>query len=147
LQVKAVKRMLSDFGINSELTKPSYVIDLIGSDIGVEVTSLNGIIKRKHDSITQVLGFIQNERNKEKVLLIANTYKTFPIQSRKNKDNFSKEAIDLLTPFEICCIGSHNFYLLWKLMQEKNIPKRKIKELIFKTNGELTEEMIKSNLL
>ncbi|MCJ7634458.1 telomere resolvase [Candidatus Bathyarchaeota archaeon] len=140
-QVKAVKRIFSDIGIESNLTKPGFVVDLVGKEVAVEVTSVKGMIPRKHDSVTQVLAFIQKWGQREKVVLVANTYKRLPIEQRMGKEDFSREALDLLVPFGICCISAHSLYLLWKKAQEKRILPT-LKELILNTVGKITQDAI-----
>jgi tRNA(Ser,Leu) C12 N-acetylase TAN1 len=137
LQVKAVKRMLSDIGIESDLTKPSHVVDLLGKDVAVEVTSDSDKITTKSDSLTQVSRFIQTERKAEKVILVANTHKRLALEQRTGKDDFSPEAKDFLESLKVCCMSAFSLYSLWKKVQEKHIPPDKARSLIFDCRGEL----------
>jgi len=142
LQVKAVRRMLSDLRLQTDLTKPAFVVDLIGKDMAVEVTSDAGKITTKSDSLNQVSRFIQQERKQEKVILVANTYSRLPLEERVGKENFSREVKGFLEKLEVCCLSARCLYLLWKKAQEKSMPPENSKNLIFNTVGELAEDEI-----
>lgn len=142
LQVKAVRRMLFDLGIQTDLTKPAFVIDLLGRDAAIEVTSESGMTTVKSSSVTQVARFIQQQRKQEKVILVANTYSRLPLEDRIGKGNFSREAKSFLEKLGACCVSAHCLYLLWKKAQEKSISPDNAKDKIFKKDGELTENEI-----
>ena len=137
LQVKAVKRMTYDLGIESDLTKPGYVVDLLGNDVAIEVTSDSDKIGTKSDSLTQVSRFIQTERKTEKVILVANTYKRLAIEQRTGRDDFTPEAKSFLESLKVCCMSASTLYSLWTKVQEKHISHSEAKNLIFNCRGEL----------
>jgi hypothetical protein len=143
LQVKAVKRMLSDLGLQTELTKPAFVIDLLGKKVAVEVTSHAGKITTKSDSLNQVSRFIQQERKQEKMVLVANTYSRLPLEERDGKEDFSREAKGFLEGLSVCCLSARCLYLLWKKVQDNGLSTESARDLILNTVGELAEDEIR----
>lgn len=142
LQVKAVRRVLLDLGIDSNPTKPGFVVDLLGREVAVEVTSNKNKIAADNNSLTQVSRFIQTERKTEKVILVANTYSRQPINERSAKEDFTHQAAEFLRKLDVCYLTAYCLYLLWIRVQEENLSTERAKELLLKTSNEITEEMV-----
>ncbi len=118
-QVETVKRMLFDIGIQSKLTKPGFVVDLLGPRVAVEVTSDTGKIKAKSDSLTQLGRFTQEKGTQKKMILVANTYKRLPVEDRAGKEDFSPQAAEYLKRLGVCHMSARCLYLLWKKVKEE----------------------------
>jgi hypothetical protein len=130
-QVEAVKKILREIGIETERTQPAFVIDLLGKEAAIEVTSTAGKIDSSSKKMFQLTQFIEKYHKNEKIILVANTYKREDPKTRIGKEDFTPPVIDYLKSNQICAMTSSTLLELWK--KEKSTAKDKIMQ----TTGEL----------
>jgi len=130
-QVEAVNRILKDMGIETERTQPAFVIDLVGKEAAIEVTSVTGKIDSSSNKMFQLTQFIEKHHKNEKIVLVANTYKREDPKTRRGKEDFTHPVIDFLKANQVCAMTSSTLLELWK--REKSTAKNRIMQ----TNGEL----------
>lgn len=129
-QVEAVKRILREIGIETERTPPAFVIDLLGKEAAIEVTSTAGKIDSSSKKMFQVTQFIEKYRKNEKIILVANTYKRENPKTRTGKEDFTRPVLDYLKSNQVCAMTSSTLLELWK-------KKSTTKDKIMQTTGEL----------
>jgi len=130
-QVEAVKKILREIGIDTERTQPAFVIDLLGKEAAIEVTSTAGKIDSSSKKMFQLTQFIEKYHKNERIILVANTYKREDPKTRTGKEDFTPPVIDYLKSNQVCAMTSSTLLELWK--KEKSTAKDKIMQ----TTGEL----------
>jgi hypothetical protein len=130
-QVEAVKKILREIGIETERTPPAFVIDLLGKEAAIEVTSTAGKIDSDSKKMFQLVQFIDKHHKNEKIVLVANTYKREDPKTRSGKGDFTPPVIDFLKSNQVCAMTSSTLLELWK--KEKSTAK----DRIMQTSGEL----------
>jgi hypothetical protein len=133
-QIEAVKMILHDMDIETERTRPRFVVDLLGKEIAVEVTSVADKIGADSDSLIQLVRFQQQHRKNEKLVLVANTHKRENPRVRKGKMDFIPEALSILKENGICAMTSATLLGIWTLAKED---KTKARRKILEENGEV----------
>jgi hypothetical protein len=130
-QVEAVKKILREIGIETERTQPAFVIDLLGKEAAIEITSTAGKIDSNSKKMFQLTQFIEKHHKNEKIILVANTYKREDPKTRTGKEDFTPPVIDYLKSNQVCAMTSLTLLELWK--KERSTAKDKIMQ----TTGEL----------
>jgi len=113
-QVEAVKRILKEMGIETERTPPAFVIDLLGKEAAIEVTSVTCKIDSNSNKMFQLTQFIDKHHKNEKIVLVANTYKREDPKTRSGKGDFTPPVIDFLKSNQVCAMTSSTLLELWK---------------------------------
>ena len=134
-QIDAVRLALKDMGLETERTKPGFPVDLLGSDLAIEVTSIAGKINSDSPKMFQLLQFSEKHRKNEKVVLIANTFKREYPSDRIGKQDFTPQVIEFLKSNKVCAMTCVTLLKLWKLAKNDQA---KAKNLILQTDGELS---------
>ncbi len=134
---ETVQKMLADFGINTLATQPGYVVDLLSSEVAVEVTSIKGKVDAQTKKITQLSRFIETERTNQKVIFVANTYKELPLKERIGKEHVTQTMNEFLKSVDVCCMTALTLYHLWLKVGKKEIAAKDACSLILKTAGVL----------
>jgi hypothetical protein len=110
----------SELGFQVSRTPKGSTVDrlvkLPGTDIafGVEITGLNDAIKKRSNKITQALAFLQEREGNERPIILANTYNDRPLTDRASLEDFTREALDLMTPNGIVGMTTLTLYEIWK---------------------------------
>jgi len=133
-QVDAVRLVLKDVGFETQKTKPSFPVDLLGKDLAVEVTSIAGKVNSDSPKMFQLLQFFEKYRKNEKVILVANTFKREFPSNRSGKQDFTPQVIGYLQSNEVCAMTCVTLFELWKLAKKDQA---KAQKYILQTNGEL----------
>jgi len=122
LLVDAVQFLLKDIGFAVEKTPKGFTVDLIGEypEVGkfaIEVTGLNDAVKKKTNKINQAISFIQEHQDKERVVILANTFNDLPPEERLKKEQFSTDALKIMTGLEIVGMTCVDLYDMWKAIK------------------------------
>jgi len=133
-QLDAVTMVLSEIGFETQRTIPGFPVDLLGRELAVEVTSITGKVDSNSPKMFQLTKFFEKHRKKEKVVLIANTYKREIPSNRAGKEDFTPPVREYLKLKEVCAMTCVTLFELWKLSKKDQLKARK---LVFETNGEL----------
>jgi len=110
----------TELGLEVSRTPKGSTVDrlvkLPGTDIafGVEITGLNDAIKKRSNKITQALAFLQEREGNERPIILANTYNDRPLTDRASLEDFTGEALDLMTPNGIVGMTTLTLYEIWK---------------------------------
>jgi len=133
----AVQKMLSDIGIDVQLTPKGYVVDLLNSNIAIEVTSVKGKVNAKTKKINQLTRFHEEVRKKETLILIANTHNELPLHERSGKENITKTMNKFLVAINTGFMTCYTLYTLWRKVMERDMKKAEAKKLILSSKGQL----------
>ena len=137
----AAKKTLESFRLIVEKTKKGATIDLVAYTkdkskiFGIEVTGTVHGIKKSNPKLTQIMTFDLQKENKEKPILLANTYKDLDPEERKNKEHFTKQVVEYLEPHGILLITTFDLYNLWLQMYEGKLSKEEIIEKLYTQKG------------
>ncbi|MDG6916943.1 MAG: hypothetical protein JRM85_05040 [Nitrososphaerota archaeon] len=136
--VKVVQRTLKDLGIETEPTPKRFPADLIHKgQIAIEVTGIIDKVTADTPKVGQVLRFREKHYAGEKLVLVVNTYRRDDPAERIGREDFSKEALVLLPPLEVCAITSLTLFALWRDVMTGEREAEEVKRMIFSTVGVL----------
>lgn len=135
--VDIVCKALHDIGITTNKTELGAHVDLVRSNIAVEVYGTTDKIDLSNKKLNQLL--IYSQSSDGKLVLIANTYKreSPSIRKEKNKIHFTPQALQVLKSLKICAMTTQKLYEMWR--ESKLNPKKieDIKKSISEAEGEL----------
>ncbi len=132
-----VQKTLLDLGFKTEKTEKSFPADLLGKEIAVEVTGIEGGVTVSSNKINQVIRFRDNYRKQEKIVLIANTYRDLPPNDRKGKMHFSQPAALHFDNYSVCYMTTATLFELWKDVISGKKKQKDVKSKILTKIGEL----------
>jgi hypothetical protein len=133
-----VQKTLAELGIKTERTEKGFPADLISRKVAIEITGIKGCLGTSSEKLNQIGRFNQFHRNREKIMLIANTHMDLPPKERVGKMNFSPEAEKYFEALSVCYLSTLTLFQLWRDVILGKIEKEKIKEKILTKIGELT---------
>lgn len=136
--VQSVKRLFEFLGMNVSFTEKSSPVDLIAindtAHLAIEVTGTNGNINNKDRKVGQSITYSGEKKDNEKVILAANTFRDQPIEKRP-KESFTKEAVKILVPFNVCMVTTVDLYNCWKAILEGRQTKSGVIEKLREASG------------
>lgn len=135
---QSVKRFFEFLGMTVSFTEKSFPVDLIATNdaahFAIEVTGTNGNINNKDRKVGQSITYSGEKKDNEKVILAANTFRDQPIAKRP-KESFTKEAVRILSPFNVCLVTTVNLYYFWKAILEGRETKSEVIKKLGETSG------------
>lgn len=137
--VEAVKNAFTDLGLSVEKTMTGATVDLTaveketGKKFAIEVTGTKNKINTRHKKAAQVFDFVLNEKEDEKVILVANTYKDVDPEERNL--GFTERLIENAKNNEVCLMNSTDLFFIWKNVFEKKEDVADVIEHLQNTNG------------
>jgi len=114
----AVAAALRFLGLSVERTEAGFTADLLARTpderhtFGIEVTGINGPVKKDSPKLTQVLDFERVKEHDEKTVLVANTFRTDPITERPIGESFTPQVIDFLGRHDVLLMTTWDLYQL-----------------------------------
>lgn len=96
---EAVVHALHLLGLRADRTEPSATIDVYAETLnrqhtfGIEVTGINGAVKKDSKKLTQLSEFDRIKDGDEKPMLIAATFNDRPVDQRRH-DDFTPQVVD-----------------------------------------------------
>ncbi|PVX24608.1 MAG: hypothetical protein CW691_07120 [Candidatus Bathyarchaeum sp.] len=133
---KAVYLILEDLGITTAHT-PEFDITRLKGSVSVQIITVKGKVEAKNAEVNKVARFIEKQRKKGKIIVVANTYKDLPIKNRANKEHIDS-AMKLFfetnnTPF----LTTLSLYNLYKKVIKDEISVHEAASLIQNQSGEI----------
>jgi len=133
---KAVYLILEDLGITTTQTTECDLTDL-KSNILVQVITTKGKVEAQNTKINKLERFIENQKTKGKIIVVANTYNQLPIKNRATKEHLD-HAMKLFfetnsTPF----LTTLSLYNLYKKVITGQISVHEAATLIQNQSGEI----------
>lgn len=122
----ATLKALKYLGLEAYKTEPGFTVDILTTNkdirrgLGIEVTGINGPIKKDNRKLIQIIDFERIKENNEKSILIANTHNNIPISDREALDNFSGPCVEFLAGYDILLMTSYQlFRMVLDVMEER----------------------------
>jgi hypothetical protein len=140
---EAVVFVLSFLDLEAERTEPGFTADVRAKTqdgtrkFGIEVTGINGPIKKKSNKLTQVMAFEQIKEDDEKTVLLANTHNTTPISHRKDLEDFTQPVLDFLGRHPILLMTGWDLYRMVGDVISGSRTKEEIVAMLYTTRGRL----------
>lgn len=142
--VESVRITLTDLGIKVQKTEKGANVDLEPKDGAVqnnlffEVTGSQEPVKKTSSKVGQVWQFIkERDSPDQKLIVVANAYNHLPLDQRKSKQTYTKDAVGLLNLPGILLMTTEQLYFLWKDVQEKTREAEEVREILTSRNGVL----------
>jgi hypothetical protein len=138
---EAVVYVLRFLGLHAELTEPGFTTDVRAwtqdgtRKFGIEVTGINGMIKKNSRKLTQVMEFEQIKEDDEKTVLLANTHNTTPISHRKDLEDFTQPVLDFLGRHPILLMTGWDLYRIVGDVINGTRTREEIVDILYTTNG------------
>ena len=133
---KTVYLILEDLGITTTQTT-EFDLTNLKSSISVQVISTKGKVEAHDTEIDKVARFIENQRNKRKIIVVANTYKELPIKDRTNKQHLDPAMKLFFETNNTIFLTTLSLYNLWKKVTSGQISIHEASSLIQKQSGEI----------
>lgn len=137
---QAVKTFLDFLEMATAFTEQSFPVDILATKeniaFAVEVTGTTGNISNKDRKVGQVITYAGEKKEGEKIILVANTFRDTAVKDRP-VESYTKEAIKILAPFEVCLVTGVQLYTLWKDILEQKKAKEEVIKLLGGTIGVL----------
>ncbi len=139
----AVLQSLKFLGLEAEKTEKGFTADIRArtSDstkmFGLEVTGINGQVKKDSPKLTQLMEFERLKEHDEKTILVANTHNKTPISQRKDLEDFSPQVLSFLERNPILIITGWDLHCMLRDVMNGSRTKEDLVELLFTSNGRL----------
>lgn len=138
---EAVRDLFDALGYEASLTAKGATYDITVSldshrRLLVEVTGIEGVLKKDSAKIGQVLQALQKEVGpQDRVAVALNAHRQKPPQERAGLETVTKEALGLLTGLEAIIVTTSTLFEIWKSsLEDMEAAKKKIEEL-YALNG------------
>ena len=135
--IKAVQTILKDLDLLTNPTTKLHQKDFERNRIIVQIISTKGKVEAQNNQINQLSKLIENQRKKQKIILIANTYKDVPINKRTNKEHIDQSMKIFLETNNTIFLTTLSLYNLWKKVITNQISTPEASSLILSEIGEI----------
>jgi hypothetical protein len=139
---EAVRDLFDALGYEASLTAKGATYDVtvsMGVDrrLLVEVTGIEGALKKDSKKIGQVLQALQKEAGpQDRVTVALNAHRQKPPQERAGVEIVTKEALSLLTGLEANIVTTSTLFEIWKTsLEDTEAAKKRIEELYTLSGG------------
>ncbi len=133
---KAVYHILEDLGITPTQTTEVDLTNL-KSSICVQIVTTKGKVEAQNTKINKIARFIEKQRNKGKIIVVANTYKRLPIKNRTNKEHLDVAMKLFFETNNTVFLTTLSLYNLWKKVISGQISVHEASSLIQNQSGEI----------
>jgi hypothetical protein len=103
----------------------------------VQTFSSKGKVEAKNPKINKIARFIENQRNKRKVIVVANTYKELPLPEREHKQHIDAAMKLFFETNNTIFLTTQSLYNLTKKIVNGQISIKEAKTLLQTQNGEI----------
>ena len=140
----AVLKAMRFLGLNAEKTAPGFTADILANTpdesrhFGLEVTGINGPVKKDSNKVAQLIQFEMQKEHNEKTILVANTHNTKPIAEREGQEHFTEPVLTVLTPHNILFMTGWDLYRLVGDVISGRKTKEAIVTMLHENQGVLT---------
>ena len=128
----AVQLVLEDFGIETVLTGESKLTGT-NSKITVHVISTDGMVEIQNTKISQ----LAENKNETKIVFIANTYNSLPIDERASQQHIGAATKLLFETINSAFLTTLSLFRLWKKVAANQVTKQEALILINSKTGEI----------
>jgi len=142
--VDSAKLTLEKLGLEAEKTPPGATIDLRARNtdetikLAIEVTGTNDKIKKASRKVSQAWTYhLEKGDEQEKLVLMANTYNSLPIEDRSDKTHFTPDVEKKFTSISALLMTTADLYFLWKDVHEKKGNADEVLKLLYESTGVL----------
>jgi hypothetical protein len=139
----AVVCALRFLGLEAEKTEKGFTADIRAQTpngsrkFGLEVTGINGQVKKDSPKLTQLTEFELVKEQDEKAILVANTHNKTPISQRKGLDDFTPHVLTFFARHPILILTSWDLYCMVCDVLNNTRTKEELIEMLYTTNGRL----------
>jgi len=133
---KAVYLILEDLGITPTQTT-EFDLTNLKSSICVQIVTTKGKVEAQNTKINKVARFIEKQRNKGKIIVVANTYKELPIKNRTKKEHLDVAMKLFFETNNTLFLTTLSLYNLWKKVISGQISVHEASSLIQNESGEI----------
>ena len=133
---QAVYLILEDLGITTTQTAEFDLTNLKNS-IYVKIVTTKGKVEAQNTETKKVTRFIENQRNKTKIIVVANTYKDLPIKNRANKEHLDLAMKLFFETNNTLFLTTLSLYNLYKKVISGQISVHEASSLIQNESGEI----------
>jgi hypothetical protein len=137
----AVLLALTRIGLKASKTQKGFTADILAEDatgqrkFGLEVTGINGAIKKDSNKLTQLQEFDRIKENNEKTILVANTFRDKPIAERLDAENFTQPVVNYFSNQTILMMASYDLYRLVEDVIENRRTPEEVIGLLYDSNS------------
>jgi DNA-binding Lrp family transcriptional regulator len=114
----AVKKVLEEMGCSVEKTEEGATIDLKARmnsmKFAIEITGVDDKIYKDSNKFGQILQYLPLQEENEKIVLLANTYRSTDIKERIGKEHFTEPVIQIAKNNHFCLMTTADLYLMWR---------------------------------
>ncbi len=139
----AVIHALRFLGLNAEKTEKGFTVDIRAQTkdgtkkFGLEVTGINGQIKKDSPKLNQLMEFERVKEHDEKTVLVANTHNKTPLSQRKGIEDFTPQVVTFLERHPILILTGWDLYCMVGEMLDSKRTKEELIEKLYTTSGRL----------
>jgi hypothetical protein len=131
-----VYQILHDCGIKTTQTPEFDVTSL--SSISVKIVKSKGKVEAQNTEIKKAVRFIEKQRNKAKIMVVANTYKELLPRNRANKQHLDPALKLFFETNNTIFMTTLSLYNLYKKVNTNQISIHEASTLIQNETGEIT---------
>jgi hypothetical protein len=133
---ETVYLILEDLGITTTQTTKFDLPDL-KSSISVKIISTKGKVEAQNTETNKVARFIEKQKNKRKIIVVANTYRDLPIENRTNIEHLDPAMKLFFETNNTLFLTTLSLYNLWKKVIAGQISVQEASSLIQNQKGEI----------
>lgn len=135
----AVQRTLEEMSFDVQKTEKGATIDfkvkIDSAKFAIEVTGVDGEILKDNKKFGQILSYLPNKEDDEKIILLANTHRMTDLTERSKKESFTLPVQKLAKDNHFCLMTTADLFLIWKDSLNGKSTKKAI-ATILKAEGE-----------
>jgi len=133
---KAIYQILGDLGITTSKTT-EFEQNNLKSSISVQIITTKGKVEAQNIKINKIERFIENQKTKGKIMVIANTYNQLPIKNRTNKEHLDPATKLFFETNNTLFLTTSSLYNLYKKVISNQISLHEASTLIQNQSGEI----------
>lgn len=135
----AVEVVLKDMGCSVEKLEKGATVDLKAHlnemSFVLEVTGVDEKIYKDNKHFAQILQYLPYREEKERIVLLANTYRNKDVSERMGKEHFTKPVLELSRDNHFCIMTTCDLYFVWRDYKSGVAPEKLLAQ-IFRAEGE-----------
>lgn len=135
----AVQTVLEEMGCSVEKLEKGATIDLRAQidsmKFAIEITGVDDKIYKDSKKFAQILQYLPDKEENEKIVLLVNTYRHLNVQERADKENFTKTVVKIARDNNFCLMTAKDLYFMWGDFLDGESPKKMFEE-IHSTRGQ-----------
>jgi len=134
---KAVYLFLEYLGLITTTQISGFDLSNLKNRIVVQIVSIKGKVDAENSEVNKVMRFIENQRNNGKIVVVANTFEEFPINSRRNREQLDPVMKLFFETNNTIFLTTLSLFNLWKKVITGQISVHEASSLIQNESGEI----------